>query len=119
MSNRMVRINSLILQEVSLILHTEFKTEAVSITVTSVDIAPDLRSGRIFYSVIGDEGEIRLAERFLKKVSPRIRFLLGSKIDLKYIPFLTYHFDPSFERGSNILSILDEIENKPKTDADA
>ena len=112
MSNRMVRVNSLIMREISHIIHTEFQTEAVAITITEVKIMPDLRKGEVYYSVIGGEDAIRDAARFFKRYAGRIKFLMGNQVTLKYTPHLSYHYDDSMERGANLIEFMDEVEQE-------
>lgn len=110
MSNRMVRVNSLVHREISHIIHTEFQVEAVSITITEVNIAPDLRNGRVFYSVLGGPEQIKEARKFFKRFAGRIKFLMGNAIILKYTPDLTYHYDDSFARGTELLQFMEKVD---------
>ena len=107
----MVRVNSLVHRELSDILHTEFQTESVGITLTEVDVAPDLRTARVFYSVFGDESKAQEAARLFRKVKGRLRFLLGNRITLKYMPNFTYHHDTSLQRGSSIVELLESLDD--------
>ena len=115
MPERSIRVNELIKREISQILHTSYRTEAVRITITGAEIARDLRSGRIFYSVIGDEAEITKTQTFFKRFGRSISAEAGKHIVLKYFPKLRFVFDSSFARGNKILKLLDELdqENKP------
>ncbi len=110
MSNRMVRVNSLVHREISHIIHTEFQVESVGITITEVDIAPDLRAGRVYYSVLGGPEQIKEARKFFKRFAGRIKFLMGNAVILKYTPDLTYHYDDSLARGTALLQYMDEVE---------
>jgi len=110
MSNRMVRVNSLILREISHIIHTEFQVEAVTITITEVDIQPDLKTGKVFYSVLGEKEQVSNAKRFFKRYSGRIKFLIGKSIILKYIPDLTYIYDDSLAKGADLVNRMNEVE---------
>ena len=65
MGQRVVRVNELVNREISDVLHTRFQTEAVYITITEVEVSPDLRHARVYYSVIGKEDEIQRADQFL------------------------------------------------------
>ncbi|OPZ74217.1 MAG: Ribosome-binding factor A [Verrucomicrobia bacterium ADurb.Bin474] len=114
MANRMVRVNSLVHRELSDILHSEFQLESVGITLTEVDVAPDLRTARVFYSVIGDETKVQEAAKLLRKVKGRLRFLLGNRITLKYMPNFSYHYDSSIQRGSSIIELLDDLDDQPE-----
>lgn len=108
----MVRVNSLIMREISHIIHTEFQTEAVAITITEVKIMPDLRKGDVYYSVIGGDDAIQNAARFFKRYAGRIKFLMGNQVILKYTPHLSYHYDDSMARGASLIEFMDEVEKE-------
>tara|TARA_B100001248_G_scaffold262737_1_gene262025 strand:+ start:28066 stop:28416 length:351 start_codon:yes stop_codon:yes gene_type:complete len=109
MGQRSIRVNELVKRELSKQLHTRFQAEAVYITITSVDVSPDLRSGRVYYSVLGDALKIREAGRFFAKHKESIRRTLGKSIVLKYLPHLSFVYDPGMEHGARIGELLDEI----------
>jgi ribosome-binding factor A len=54
-SNRTIRVNELIQRELNDILRRHYQTESISITVTEVRISTDLRDGKVFVAIIGDE----------------------------------------------------------------
>jgi ribosome-binding factor A len=114
MSNRTLRVNELIQRELSEILRKRYQSESVMITITGVQVSPDLHEGRVFLSVTGtpEEGQDRL--RWLRSISQELRFELGRRIVLKWMPQFTYHLDDSTARGNRILQILDEIEEQEK-----
>jgi len=112
MSNRMVRVNSLVMREISHIIHTEFQLESVAITITEVDIEPDLRAGKVYYSVFGDDNQIQEAKKFFKRYSGRIKFLMGNAIVLKYTPHLTYIYDDSLAKGADLLTYMEGVEQE-------
>jgi phosphoesterase RecJ-like protein len=66
-TSRNIRVNELLRQELSLLLHTRYQAETVSLTVTEVDIAPDHRSARIYYTVIGDDAARASATVWLRR----------------------------------------------------
>jgi ribosome-binding factor A len=107
----MVRINELIRREINDILRTKFRSEAVAYTVIEIKTAPDLRNASVFYSVLGNEVEKENSRKFFRKVAKEIRFQLGKRIVLKYIPFLKYYIDNSLEKGSELVELMDEIES--------
>jgi len=109
MSNRTLRVNELIQRELSDILHKRYQTEAVALTITGVKVAPDLRDGRVYVSIMGDAEMAKQKLRWLKDISQDIRFELGRRIVLKYMPRLTYALDTSTERGNRILQVLDDV----------
>lgn len=112
MSNRTLRVNELIQREFSAILRKHYQSEAVAITITEVRVSPDLREGRVFVSVVGDEHEMENKLRWLRAHSKEIRHELGRRIVLKFMPNFDYVPDHSPEQGARILKVLDEIEAK-------
>jgi ribosome-binding factor A len=109
MSNRTIRINELLQRELSDILRKHYQAEAVTITITEVRVAPDLRDARVFVSVVGDAGAAEEKLRWLKRKAPAIREEVARRIVLKYLPKFEYFTDKSTARGTRILQILDEI----------
>jgi ribosome-binding factor A len=112
MSQRSLRVNELIRREISDLLHTFYQGDAVYITITEVSVAPDLRTGHVYYSVLGDEYRQREAEIFFKKNGESIRRKVGKQVVLKYLPHLKFIYDSSMERGANTLNILDELDQE-------
>src|ERR1035441_7045914 len=110
MSNRTVRINELVKRELSEILRRRYQTEAVALTITEVRVAPDLRDGRVFVSIVGSDEEAADRMRWLRRQASAIRGELGRRIVLKYLPKFEYLLDKSAVRSVRILQILDEIE---------
>lgn len=110
MSSRSIRVNELVKREISQVLHTNYRERTVNVTVTEVDVSPDLRNAYVFYSVIGDEAAVQKAEDFFKKEHKNIRQHLSKVVVLKYLPKLQFKFDDSFARGSRVLDLLNEID---------
>ena len=112
----MVRVNALVRREISEILHTRFRSECVSITITEVKVANDLRSARVYYAVLGGEEDAQMATAFLKTQGREIRHLLGNRVVLKYTPFLKFVHDESVARGFHMNNLLDELDLEEELD---
>ena len=112
MSNRTLRVNELIQRELSEILRKHYQAEATVITIGSVEVTPDLREGKVFVGVLGDADVAAQKLRWLRRHAQELRFELGRRIVLKFMPQLTYVLDETTERGNRILHLLDEIERK-------
>jgi ribosome-binding factor A len=110
MDNRMARVNELLKRELSQVLHTRYQDLAVSITIVDVDIAADLRHGRVYYSVLGDAANEREAARFFAEHRGELQKAASKPVTLKYFPQLTFEQDRSIERGTAVLERLDELE---------
>ena len=65
MGLRIARVNELVKREIANYISTRYGAETVRWTITSVDVAADLRNATVSYSVIGDELSARQAHAFL------------------------------------------------------
>ena len=109
MSNRTLRVSELIQREISAYLHTRHQGEAVRITITAVQVSPDLRDGRVFYSVIGGPEEAAACGRWLLAKTGEIRHMVSRRIVLKQAPKFEFVLDRSAERGVRLNRLLDEL----------
>ena len=126
MAQRTVRVNELLQREISDVLHTEWRDESVRITITGVDISPDLRNAVVYYSVIGTEEDRKAGRRLLGKQVNRIRAEVARRIVLKYNPEYKFVYDDSGARGVSLIDRLNEVaetdkareKKRPKKDSD-
>lgn len=112
MSNRTLRVNELIQRELSEILRKRYQSEATAITITELRVAPDLRDARVFVSIVGSADEQDEKLRWLRAHAGELRYELGRRIVLKYMPKFEYVLDHSAEKGARIMQVLDEIERQ-------
>lgn len=113
-STRNLRVNELIQRELSNLLRRKYNEDAAPITITAVEVTPDVRQGKVFVSITGDEEQAAEKLKWLRKHAKELRFALGDIIVLKHMPVLTYELDTVTDRGNRILGILDEITAKGK-----
>lgn len=114
MAQRTVRVNELLQREISDVLHTEWRGESVRITITAVDISPDLRNAIVYYSVVGTPEDRKEARKLLGKVVNRIRAEVARRIVLKYNPEYKFVYDDSSARGVSIIDALDKVAEQDK-----
>lgn len=109
MSNRTVRINELIQRELNGILRRQYQTEAVAITVTEVRISTDLRDGKVFVAIIGNDDVVLRRMAWLRRQAREIREELARRITLKFLPKLVYAIDETTPRSAKVLQMLDDM----------
>ncbi|MCX7826764.1 MAG: 30S ribosome-binding factor RbfA [Verrucomicrobiae bacterium] len=110
-SFRMRRVSELVKQEISEIIRRDVATGDVGlITVTGCEVASDLKTARVYVSVLGGKEKQAAAMALLERQHGHIQHALGRAVVLKYTPQLHFHMDDSLERGDRVLRILDEIE---------
>ena len=107
---RQRRVGELIHREISELLEREMSDPRLnSVTITGVEVSPDLRHARVYVSTIGEEIERQEALAGLKHAAGFIRHELGARLRLRYVPELSFHLDKSLERGQRIEELLAKI----------
>jgi ribosome-binding factor A len=109
MKHRLLRVNELLKRELSIAITRDLTFDGALVTVTQVDVTPDLKSAHVFVSVLGAEKPFAVTEK-LEENRVMLQNELSRKVVLKYTPHLRFHLDDSTERGSRIIEILQEIE---------
>ena len=111
MTFRIDRVNNLIRQEISELLHRQVKDPRLGgfITVTRVSTSPDLKYAKIFVSQIGSETSQQDILSTLSAASGFFRKELTKSLRLRRIPELSFHWDDSIERGARLLEIMDQL----------
>lgn len=108
------RINGEVQKEISNILRNEVKDPRIHpmTSVVAVEVAPDLKSAKIYVSVLGSEQEKADTLKGLKSAAGVIRSKLARSINLRNTPELTFIMDSSIEYGVNMASMIDKITKK-------
>lgn len=110
MSERTARLDELMREEISSVLRREVDDPRIGfVTVTDVEVTPDLSHANVWVSIIGSEEEKRQTLRALTHAMPFVRQQLG-KLRLRRIPALHVREDQTAAQGTRILQILDELE---------
>lgn len=79
------------------------------LTITHVQVTPDLQTARVYYTTLGDAKARKETARALERARPFLRRQIGRRVRLKRVPELEFFFDEAIERGDRIEQILQEI----------
>ena len=111
MSRRTERVNDLIRDELSELLLREVRDPRLGglISITRVEVAPDLSNARVFVSVMGDEAEQDAAMKALNAGAAFFHRGLKKRVEMRRVPFLTFRLDTSIAKGAEVLSLLNEV----------
>ena len=77
-----------------------------SVTVTEVDVSPDLRLAKVYFSTAGDEKAVADAEAGFQKAKSFIKRHLAGSLGLRYMPEIRFYYDTSLDYGARIDNIL-------------
>jgi ribosome-binding factor A len=78
------------------------------VTVTGVETSPDLRTAKVFVSVLGDSTERDATLDALRSSHGVIQSRIAAETRMKRTPTLTFHYDDTIEKGVRISRLLDE-----------
>ncbi|MBS3027046.1 MAG: 30S ribosome-binding factor RbfA [Dolichospermum sp. DET50] len=114
-NRRVSRVAELIKREVSQMLLNGIKDDRVGtgmVSVTDVDVSGDLQHATIFVSIYGTEEAKTETMAGLKSATGYVRSELGARIRLRRTPEVIFMEDHSIERGTKVLSLLNQLEQK-------
>lgn len=110
MTQRQERVEELLKVEISEILQREMQDPRIGfVTITDVEITPDLRHARVFISIMGDDAKKDESMKALKRAAGFIRSELGKRIRMRTTPEIEFKIDDSIDRGVRILELLEQI----------
>jgi ribosome-binding factor A len=107
---RAVRVGDQILRGIADLLTKKVKDPRVKgITITGINLSNDLRHARIFFSVLGDRGEVIEAQSGLESAKGYIKREIGIRCKLKYVPNMVFEFDPTLEKGERMERLFNKL----------
>jgi ribosome-binding factor A len=115
--NRSQRVGDLIQTELAAIIQKEATDLNIGmVTVTGVEVAPDLSYARVFVSVLED-GKVVETIAALNSAAKHLRYNLAHAVKLRITPELKFIYDDSTVRGSRISSLInDALKNTSSND---
>ncbi len=89
-------------------------------SVTDVEVTPDLSFARVYVSMLGDDAQRALSVKALQHAAGFIRRELGDRLGLREVPELRFMLDTSLDRGARVDELLRRIDQgePPPDDAE-
>lgn len=84
------------------------------ITLTRVQVSPDLQLARVFYTTMGDEKARRETARALERATPFLRRQIGGRLRLRRVPEVEFRFDESIANQDRIEQILRDLHEEER-----
>jgi ribosome-binding factor A len=104
---RTLRVNELVREALADELARMSDPRLELVTITGVNVSPDLRQATVYYSALGRGDDDTLAA--LRSAGPHLRAVLGRQVRLKYLPALAFREDPSIEQGQRVEQIIRDL----------
>ena len=116
-SRRVLKAAQAIREVVSMAIIADLKDPRIKdVTVTLVEVSPDMRQAKINVSVMGDEAKQKLCIRGLQSSAGYLQQKVGKRIDTRYTPRLQFVLDQGIKHALVVTRILEEV--LPAADAD-
>jgi ribosome-binding factor A len=107
--DRMRRIDEVMRKIVGTAIANDLEDPRIGfVTVTAVQTSPDLRSARVYVSVLGDAEERARTLAGLQASHGVLQSHIAREMRIKYTPTLSFHYDDGPERGLRVARLLEE-----------
>lgn len=110
------RVADQVQRELAVMIQREQGVPGLSlVTISSVDLSPDLQNAKVFVTSLGDLGNDQDKERIvaeLNELAGHFRHLLSKQLTMRTVPRLTFVYDHSVERGTYLYALIDSVNRK-------
>lgn len=107
-SNRPQRVAELIKRELAMLIPRELNDPRThKITLTSAEVARDLKSARVYFSLLAGSAQAKPVADALNQAAGFLRHALKQRLALRTVPSLRFYFDESVERGDRVSRLID------------
>jgi ribosome-binding factor A len=111
-TRRTVRVAEVLRKELSAQMSHSLDLEGLLITISSVELPPDMKQAYIYVSTLNPEVDKEVALKLLNRNRVAWQGSIGRRLGLKFTPQLIFRFDEAVERGDRTMEILTELERK-------
>ena len=109
-TRRTVRVAEVLRRELAACMTQSLDLEGLIITISSVELPPDMRQAYIYVSTLNPELEQQAALDALTRNRKEWQSAIGRRLGLKFTPQLIFRFDDAVERGDRVMKILTQLE---------
>lgn len=109
-TRRQRQVAELLHEEISLLIQRRARDPRLGfVTVTGVEMSPDLRVAHVYVSVLGEGEDVEQSLESLRRAASFFRRELSTSLSLRYLPELNFRQDDTLERGLRIDRLLDSL----------
>ena len=106
----MRRVNEAVREVISAHISGDLKDPRIGfVTVTGVETSPDLRSARVFVSVLGEQPQRDDALAGLRSSAGFLQAQIAREVRMKRTPALSFHYDETVARADRMTRLIDEV----------
>lgn len=107
-SRRILRLNNLLMEVISETIHKQVKNPHIGdfVSVSRVELSPDLRHAKVYISVIGDEATRKATLEALSSAAGFIAVHSSKKVTMRWFPVLAFYLDDTVDQLMHIEGLL-------------
>ncbi|HBT78031.1 MAG TPA: 30S ribosome-binding factor RbfA [Planctomycetaceae bacterium] len=110
MSRRTLKAGEAIREVIGMAILTDIQDPRVrDVTLTRVEVSPDMRHAKVYVSVMGDETKQNLCLRGLQSAAGFLQSKIAKRIDTRYTPQVHFVLDQGVKHSLLISKMLDEV----------
>jgi ribosome-binding factor A len=109
-TRRTVRVAEVLRKELAACMSQSLDLEGLLITISSVELPPDMRQAFIYISTLQPDLEEAKALEILNRNRKAWQSSIGRRLGLKFTPQLIFRFDHAIERGDRVMEILSKLD---------
>lgn len=106
---RIAKLNRIACREFNNVLRASYREFLRDVTITAVEVSPDMHDAYVYVSVLGDDLNVKKLFDVLKKHLGAIKKQVFERVQIKYSPRIVLRLDDSIRRGHKVLEILDAL----------
>lgn len=108
-SIRVQKVEALLKQQVSVLIRENLGEEFGIVTVTDVEVTPDLLQAKIYIALVDKDKEDKILKVLVKK-TPSFHYYIGKHLEMRCTPRLTFTIDKSENKVDRVEALLKEID---------
>ena len=109
MKHRIERVCEVLKRELGRVILRELTFSTPLVTVSGVEITPDLKQAHVYVSALGNDAQRQNVLTVLEQNRGMLQAQVSKRVVLKHTPHLNFKLDDSIERGSRVINILDDL----------
>lgn len=108
--SRSNRVAELIQRELAVAIQRNQQSDLTGlITLSRVQISPDLKNATVYYTCLGNHGGIAAITESLNEMSGEYRHYLSTKLTMRSVPKLVFAYDETLERANHLTALIDSL----------
>ena len=117
-TRRTVRVAEVLRKELAACMSKSLDLEGMLITISSVDLPPDMKQAFVYVSSLNPNLEMKDALKILNRNRREWQSSIGRRLGTKFTPQLNFRFDDAVERGDRVMEIMTKLDLEKESHAE-